>query len=217
MHIINHLLELIFPARCIKCAAYGSFICTDCLSKIPPAPENRHANAMWSYRDATARRLVTAFKYAGKTSLANTIAQPFYDFLLAECEEKMLYDTHNDLPLMIPIPVSRRKQRKRGFNQTQLLVKALADIDQGANFKPAPDILIKIKDTPDQASLSHRNDRMKNMRGVFAVNPRKHNEITGKAVILIDDVTTTGATINEAKRVLLGAGARKIIACTVAH
>ena len=80
-------------------------------------------------------------------------------------------------------------------------------------------ILIKIKDTEHQARIKNRNERIKNMTGTFAIKDLEKNKklIMKKNIILIDDILTTGATLSEARKVLRQAGARKVIAFTVAH
>ena len=92
---------------------------------------------------------------------------------------------------------------------------------QGSNFRR--NILIKNKETEHQAHIKNRKERLKNLIGSFTIKSSKQNAkenisiIKGRNIILIDDITTTGATLNEAKKILRQAGARKIIAFTVAH
>jgi ComF family protein len=127
--------------------------------------------------------------------------------------------------ILIPIPLAPRRQRERGFNQAELICRKLINLDKPARnefrsggekkLKLEKDVLIKPKDTEHQARIENRSARLKNIVGSFSVkNPEK---IKNRNIIIIDDVTTTGATLNEARRVLKQAGARKIIAFTVAH
>jgi len=94
-------------------------------------------------------------------------------------------------------------------------VDSINNLRHGVNMQLANNILIKPKETEHQARIRDRRERLKNIAGSFAV---KNNEkIKGKNIILIDDILTTGATLSEAKKVLKQAGARKVIAFTVAH
>ncbi|MBY0376639.1 ComF family protein, partial [Patescibacteria group bacterium] len=83
------------------------------------------------------------------------------------------------------------------------------------NFKLETEALLRIKDGPHQARIENRSERLKNIVGVFATN--KNFDVKNRNIILIDDVTTTGGTLSEAKKVLKEAGARKVIAFTIAH
>ncbi|MCX6747951.1 MAG: phosphoribosyltransferase family protein [Candidatus Nomurabacteria bacterium] len=96
-----------------------------------------------------------------------------------------------------------------------MICKKLAELDKNQNFKLNKNILIKDKETIHQAHIKERKDRLKNLAGSFQVlNPEI---IQNKNIILIDDVTTTGATLKEAKITLKKAGAKKIVAFTIAH
>ena len=131
--------------------------------------------------------------------------------------------------ILIPIPLSRRRYRERGYNQAELICKELIKLDSNSNinlrygvdekmernFSLEKNILIKIKETEHQANIKDRRDRLKNLVGSFYVkNPEV---IKSKNIVLIDDVLTTGATLTEAKKILKQNGARKIIAFTIAH
>jgi ComF family protein len=112
---------------------------------------------------------------------------------------------------MIPVPLHIRRLRERGFNQALLLVRELSK-RMGIPYQERA--LKKIKDTPVQIALKKR-ERRKNLRGAFQVKDRE--AIRGKAIVLVDDVYTTGATINECSRTLLKAGAKQVAVLTVAR
>jgi ComF family protein len=117
-------------------------------------------------------------------------------------------------PLLIPIPISKKRYRERGYNQSLLVCKELIRIDK-ENFDLESSVLIKNKETEHQARIKNRNERLKNIIGSFET--KNENKIKNRNIILIDDITTTGATLNEAKKILKESGAKKIIAFTVAH
>tara|TARA_Y100000031_G_scaffold150898_2_gene191127 strand:- start:45246 stop:45656 length:411 start_codon:yes stop_codon:yes gene_type:complete len=116
-------------------------------------------------------------------------------------------------PLVIPIPLSKKRLRKRGFNQAELLAREFTMRD--TSFTLSTNVLYKIKDTRSQTTLKNRTERMANVIDSFEA--RNAEKIKDKNIILIDDIYTTGATLNEARRILINAGARMVLCCTIAH
>jgi len=118
------------------------------------------------------------------------------------------------LPLLLPIPLSKKRFRERGFNQCELLI-SLFPQEAKNFFEIRTDILYKIKETKSQTSMRKRKDREENIIGAFAIS--KPELLKRRAVIIIDDVATTGATLSEARKTLLKNGARQVTAYTLAH
>lgn len=117
-----------------------------------------------------------------------------------------------ELPLIIPIPMSKNRLRKRGFNHAEDIAQAVA---KKCVLKFEPNFLCKIKNTYPQAECRSHRERLKNIRGSFAVSPNV--DVRGKNILLIDDVSTSGATLDEAAQVLKKSGANKIYAAVVAR
>jgi ComF family protein len=115
------------------------------------------------------------------------------------------------LDLLIPVPLHTRRLRERGFNQALLLVK---DLSRRTGIPYRKTILQKKKSTIPQVNLS-RAEREKGLRGTFHVIGKE--ELSGLSVLLIDDVYTTGATVNECSKVLLKGGAERVDVLTLAH
>lgn len=113
--------------------------------------------------------------------------------------------------VLVPVPLHIRRLRERGYNQALILVR---ELNKRTGIPYQERALVKIKDTPMQTSLKKR-ERGKNLKGVFEV--KDPEAIQGKAVVLVDDVYTTGATVNECARTLLKAGAKQVAALTVAR
>jgi len=153
-------------------------------------------------------------KYKNKRGVARIFGNILYSQILEELSDLEQFENFKD-PILIPIPLSRKRLKKRGYNQVLLIAKHLADLDKDVNFKLANNVLIKIKETPHQTQIENKRKRLENLTGSFAV--KNHELVRGRNIILIDDVTTTGATFKEAKKVLKSAGARKIIIFTLAH
>lgn len=216
MDFLDTILNTIFPVNCISCGEKGFDLCTKCLLL---SPEAERESADWifplfDYRHPAIKKAVWLLKYKGKHRLASVFAEVMYGRILEELSDLSVMENFHHA-VLIPIPLASKRYRERGFNQATLICKKLINLDKNINFSLEKNILIKPKDTEHQARIEDRNKRLKNIIGCFAVkNPEK---IKNKNIILIDDVTTTGATLNEAKKTLKKAGARKIIAFTVAH
>jgi len=114
------------------------------------------------------------------------------------------------LPILVPLPMHPTKRRERGFDQAEILALALS---RGLNL-PMEKTLLRTRDTPPQAGL-HPRLRAENVKGVFAVRPDIKNTHS-KNYILVDDIYTTGASLNECARILISAGAEKVSCMTFA-
>jgi len=228
MNFLDTILSVIFPVYCISCGKEGLDLCINCLLDSPPA-ERESANwifPLFDYRHIPIKKSIWLLKYKGKRRLAGTFAEIMYGKIIEELSDLHTIQNFNDA-ILIPIPLSKKRYRERGYNQAELICRELIKLDLNINlrysvdvkiernFKFESNILIKTKETEHQANIKDRKDRLKNLADSFSV---KNGElIKGKNIILIDDVTTTGATLTEAKKILKQFGAKKIIAFTVAH
>jgi len=153
--------------------------------------------------------------------LAGIFAEIIYNKIIEELSDLSAMENFRNV-ILIPIPLSPKRLRERGYNQAELICKELIKINnlrRGADIKLENNILIKPKETEHQARIENRTERLKNIIGSFAIKSENKNieSVKGRNIILIDDITTTGATLNEARKTLKQAGARKIVAFTVAH
>ncbi|MES2677930.1 MAG: ComF family protein [Pseudomonadota bacterium] len=174
-------------------------ICGKCLQK---RPEYFKALAVLNY-DETSRTLITKFKYFDQTNLAKY----FSELMFKQAEEIL-----PDIDFIAPIPLHKFRIIKRKYNQSALLAKNIAAL---SNKKVLLDLLIRTKNNKPQALLSQKA-RKKNVAGIFKVKEKYYEEILGKNILLIDDVITTGATIESCCKVLKKAGAKKIYVLTLA-
>lgn len=121
-------------------------------------------------------------------------------------------------PLVLPIPITAKKKRERGWNQCELILdgflKATARAGQSSSFEARKDILIKSRENADQVGMS-RTQRFENLKDCFSVTDSAL--VAGRSVIVFDDILTTGATFGDARRALAEAGAAKIICVAIAH
>ena len=216
MHFLDTILDIIFPVNCISCQEKGSLLCIKCLSSSPPSERESASwiSPLFDYRHPPIKKAIWFLKYNGKRSLAKIFAEILYEQILEELADLTQFENFRD-PILIPIPLTPKRQRERGFNQASLICKELVKLDNNIHFKFEKNILIKPKDTEHQAKIENRNKRLKNIIGSFSI--KNEEKIKNRNIILIDDVTTTGATLNEARKTLLKANARRIIAFTIAH
>lgn len=156
---------------------------------------------MWYYEDDV-RKSIQRFKFGNARSYANVYAR----LLALQLQDAFPYD----FDILTWVPVSRLRKLKRGYDQTELIAKALAK-ELGM---PATPVLKKIRHTPPQSGIRNAAQRRANVLGAYAVRPRQ--TLTGKRVLLLDDVLTTGATASECARVLVTAGVKEVYFAAVA-
>ena len=175
--------------------------------------EDKNILTIFDYNDDLIRQAIWSLKFRKNTSIARIFAQILYDQLLEDLFDLRAFSNFKD-PVLIPMPISRERRRERGFNQCELIANELADLSGGI-LNLEKNSLIKTKDTPPQSRTKNKKERLENLKNCFAIKNKE--KIKNKNIILLDDVTTTGATLREAKKVLRRYGAKKIICITLAH
>lgn len=219
MHILDTILNSIFPIYCVSCKISGKNMCSKCLSLCPSAERETMywIFPIFDYRHPPIKKIIWLIKYSGKKKLIKEFAEILYGSIVEELAELGMMENFKN-PILIPIPLSNKRYRERGFNQAQLISEEIVKLDFESNNNYLileNNVLIKIKETEHQAQLKNRNARLRNLSGTFSI--KNENKIKNRNIILIDDVTTTGATLTEAKKILKQYGAKKIIAFTIAH
>jgi len=154
------------------------------------------------YFTGSVREAIHAFKFAGKKEVGKRLVRMVEKRILSLCSEA---------DVIVPIPVSERRLRERGFNQSFILA---FEISQILKRPLLFDLLVKARETRDQAQLK-REERSKNVKGAFAVEGGKR--IQGMKVLLVDDIYTTGCTAREAGRVLLKANPKSLLLFALAR
>lgn len=175
-------------------------VCPACIAE-PPLFGMARAPLVY---DDFSRPLILGFKHADRTDAAPALAawmRRAGQALLAECE------------VIVPVPLHRWRLFRRRYNQAALLAMRLG---QMTDKEVVPDLLLRVRATPSQGH-ANRDDRIKNVRGAMAVHPRRLRNVAGKKILLVDDVMTTGATLNECTRVLLNHGAAGVAVLTLAR
>ncbi len=184
-------------ARCRRCAIEvpdGVAVCGRCLTA-PQAFERTLAALHYAYPwDG----LLLRFKFGAGLDLARVLARLLADRVQASGDA---------LPaLVLPVPLGPQRLRERGYNQAWELARRVAD-QAGCNADAR--LLLRVHDAPHQLALP-ADRRAANVRGAFAVEPLRRAELQGRTLALVDDVMTTGATADEAAKVLLAAGAASV-------
>jgi len=172
-------------------------ICEKCQSH-PPLLSNIRS---WGWYSGSLRHALLELKFENKIDLGEVFAEKLSEIYL-QC------NWHIDH--IIPIPVSRSRRFQRGYNQVELIAKPLSEI---ISIAYRPTVLKRIKDTESQVRLTHP-ERIKNVQDAFEANP---TEVNQSVCLLIDDIITTGATLENAAKALLAAGATSVYALTVAR
>jgi len=214
-------LDLIYPQRCLACGGWGAALCARCGRWLPraaaprcarcwePGPSPcrecaRRAPAFAAARaacvmDGEARRVVHALKYEGLTALAPAMAALLPDEAADGCD------------LVVPVPLHGGRERARGFNQAALLARAFAAA-HGLPYDARA--ARRVRNTPQLAHGMGRAERRAVMAGAFAAQRAR---VDGRRVLLMDDVMTTGATLDACARALREAGAREVRALVFAR
>lgn len=215
----GYFLDILFPPICLACRAYlaeqiekDNLLCNTCFSSIPiyetvPLMPKFALVAISTYDNKALRELLHAFKYdrflAAQTPLTFLIDK----YLNSVNFSKVLSNN----TVIIPIPLHSKRFRERGFNQAEKIADILAErlglsVNNGT--------LTRIKNTPHQTTRKSKTERLDSLKNSFEITDKK--ELSGKTVILVDDVYTTGATMNEASKALRRAGVKDIIGFVVA-
>ena len=224
-----NILNIIFPRRCVGCGKIGRYICSACQTTVThldrlkcpecgksaisgmthPGCRTRYTldglTSFFRY-DGVVRKAIKTLKYRLVTDLTRELVS-----LVPPVNPLELVLPRQ--PIFVPIPLHPSRQRERGFNQTEVLSRAL-----GSRWGIAvrTDILKRVKQTTPQVVMHSREDRLKNMKDVFTVSITAGN-LKNIPIVLFDDVFTTGATLRVAGNTLKRAGAKFVWALTIAQ
>ena len=218
------LLDFIYPPTCVVCRSVvenGSPICRQCFSNLKPYDNAEDLENLWIARHKTNPVYLDGF-LAGfyfEPNLKNLMHLLKYqkEKRLGTFFGKWLADRYSDqlrewnIDWIVPVPLHARKRRKRGYNQSELIARGLATEN---NFKIAYNVLRRTRNTPTNTGLPAPK-RIENVSGAFVVNPKINP--AAKRILLIDDVITTGSTLNACAEPLKKAGAAAVFALAIAH
>ena len=228
----SFLLDLVFPRKCLGCKKEGDWFCPKCFSALtvrkdkvcPFCNQPGKANiacdscrkekslkgvfVAGDYHDQALSEAIHFLKYKYCESVASSLAKFIYKSLAASLAKE--FSPYSDW-LLVPVPLHKKRWRQRGFNQSEILAKELV---KWVNFKPGIDLIERRYYTKPQVGLKAQ-ERRKNLEGVFVVlDPLK---VEGKRIVLLDDVVTTGSTMEECAKVLKAAGAKEVCGLALAR
>jgi ComF family protein len=232
--LLKSLIMFLYPSQCRHCGenlypSDGHYICKSCWDKVkfiekpycetcgyplgplsalpdriascahcPDRPWFRKARSITVY-DSAVGEAIRLLKYSGKI----TMAKPLADMMV---EAVSAFFGMESCDYIIPVPIHKKKRRERGYNQMELIGSRLS---QTIGIPMETRSFIKAVNTPSQTSRASHSDRLENVRGTFGV--RDPSLIAGKRILLIDDVLTSGATVNESARTLAREGKVKCV------
>lgn len=228
----EHLIRLLFPRRCPVCeeivTPVGKLICPSCMSKLVPVKQptcrkcgkelfseqaeycfdcSRHKRsfesgaALFQYNEA-AKKSMAAIKYRNK--------REFLDFYAEAMAYRFSHIVKNwDPDVFIPIPVHPSRLRRRGFNQAEVLARKLAE--KLGDIPVETKLLVRSRKTAPQRDLDPQ-ERLANLQQAFSTDPSRP---VPKCVVLIDDIYTTGSTMEACTRVLKAAGVQEVHFLTI--
>lgn len=229
---LRALADFLFPPVCLTCDkdTEGPVLCSECLAKIQPieqrfcqrcgAPLDRNRRSgvcrecvkhplslsrirAWARFTYPLDKLVYAFKYNQQLGLRGFFSTRLS---LVLSSDPVLASAD----LIVPVPLHPFKKWRRGYNQSAVLAKTLSR-DSGIPFAES---LSRVRITRTQTNLPAA-DRRDNVQGAFSLNPKNIPQILDRRILLLDDVITTGSTLDEASKVLLDAGAKDVMGLTI--
>lgn len=214
----GRICAILFPEHCHGCEKPGSMVCSSCLSVAFDPYESKNILSVFAYRNPGIKSLLWAQKFHGNERVAKTFAPFLYDMLLGKISEESIHyggEYETQKILLVPIPLSKKRKRERGYNQAQKLTKAIASFGGNNIFCEENALLSKNRETIPQSQTKNKVERLKNLKDCFSV--KMSESLAENTIVLVDDITTTGATFHEAEKTLKEAGAKEVICLAVAH
>jgi ComF family protein len=231
--IKNFVWDIIFPKFCVNCGLEETYLCPDCLSLIEiferqycpfcfssrAVPDGRTCehcrrtrklNGLFcatSYKNFIVKKIIRQFKYE---PFVKELAEPLSSFIIAHLTIIKKKSFFEDC-LLIPVPLYIKRHKFRGFNQSEEIAKKLSS---ALKIPMDTNILFRIKNTPPQAELNNEK-RRENIKNIFIC--KQPEEIKNRKIILVDDVFTTGSTMEEAAETLKQSGAKEVWGIAVAR
>lgn len=225
MEYFSAIWDIIFPKKCINCKKEGSYLCEDCLSLIEINPftyclcekmekrsscekcKNRNLDKIFSAASFN-NRIVKEAIHKLKYNYIEELSAPLAILVLSHLQAVNCPIDKNFI--ISPVPMHIKKEKRRGFNQSEKIAKLISE----STGIPLSASLIKIKETRPQMELN-KEERSQNIKGCFAV--KNGEEFKNKTVLLLDDLYTTGNTMDECAKVLKENGAKEVWGLSVAR
>lgn len=222
-NILNGFLNFVLPNSCVSCQNIvqdsGNYLCATCYKELEPYNENHpwqseqisngtidnSLSAFWFREGKPIQPLLHAMKYSKMKGVGVMLGGELGKILASRFK--------NEFDHILPVPLHKGKQRERTYNQSEFIARGVSGI---LNIPVLNDCLTRTRFTGTQTKLN-KAERKENVSGAFEVNPKFRDLVSGKNIIVIDDVITTGATILECARILKQAGSGKICIASAAY
>ena len=218
--VLHDLIDLVFPNCCPGCdqplVSGEEHLCTSCELDLPVYPANENINQYFAgrleleearafikfYTAGIAQKLLHHIKYQGDQDLGEHLGKMFMHHLIAK-------SVYSNVEVIVPVPLHKSKFRARGYNQSEILARGMADVlgvavDSGS---------VKRFRKSETQTRKNRAERWQNVSGIFEVT---NDSLQGKHVLLVDDVITTGATLEACGEIILSAGAASLSVAALA-
>jgi len=223
---LAYILNTLFPPVCVSCKKEGDFLCSDCLShldkkKIRPIFCKTEKDPDFHYLDG----VIYALDYAKNPQIQAAVKQLKYKFTqeLAEHFSNLIAEKIGELSMvkgrkmiLIPVPLHRKRLNYRGFNQAEVIARAVANKLTNRNAEVI-DLLERTRETQQQAKLN-KEERHKNLKDAFILNKKCVHQYSPKNLyFLVDDVCTTGSTLENCAEVLKKNGFKKVYGLVIAR
>jgi competence protein ComFC len=210
--LFNFILTLIFPPYCASCQRLGTFLCGNCYDEL----EFRSIPVQLKLTEQHIASIIVSVAYSGPAPKLLYLMKYKSVKDVAVFFGQFLYDTtfFPEVEVITSVPIHKKRQQERGFNQSEVMAKEFAKL---AKIPYLP-LLLKLKHTPPQAKTKTKNHRLHNLDQAFTINPQvKHLKRLPQSVLILDDVCTTGTTLNQCAAVLKKLGVQDVYGLVVAH
>lgn len=211
MRLFSLILDFLFPRTAFERMLAGYTLPTFLTHTDKTYAATSPIQSLFSYKHPLVRKTIHALKYHGNHDAARLCGEALFELILLDMSEVRGFETRQTL--LVPIPLSNKRLKERGYNQVELVTSEIMKHDKNNLLTHTPHALKRIKHLESQTKTRTRKERIAQARHIFIADPL----VKGKNIILIDDVVTTGATMKDARRALHAAGASRVRSYTIAH
>lgn len=211
--LFKKVLDCIFPETCVLCGRENTSLCEACVHKLPFAEKTPHLYIypIFNYKNEAVRTIIYALKFKHTQSILNHLVPYLYNTYISTREESLSLSQNKTY--LMSVPTLKKHTHKRGFDHMHYVCKILLET-YPAHFELIPPNTVLRVNTKPQVGLG-RAERLLNMKDGFSIiHPQN---IRDKTICIVDDVTTTGATMAELQKILIQHGATSVYGISIAH
>jgi ComF family protein len=207
LKLLQTVVRFMFPVPCVSCGYLGEALCSRCRDKLGFYPHVRPvdgllvASALYFEEGDLLERLIYPLKYSHQADVVRFLVPPLREALKLLLEPSQV--------ILVPVPLHKKRELERGYNQAELLAAGVS-LAIGA---PVVNLLRRVRETESQVKVGGRVERLGNLAGAFEVVGRIP---VGGQIVLVDDIVTTGSTLLACAEALQAAGAKDLVALTLA-